>query len=414
MSRIYEIVNNTFTIENIELQKLFRQALRLHRVTYWQDGNDFHVADRFKAEKLMRSTMHNFLPNPRPHNIELWKDGYSDGYAERQPAILQKRNRVYMEGYLAGEQDAQLVQRTRQQNRIITGNPDRRWSISDWIRAFENGQVEYDDLPMQVINALDDNGMKQGMEIHDNPDRYKVIFLNEGENDDSDDGGDDRLLVSYLTPVAAYINGQYYVTNVRYSQSTQRHISKFVRHNTVESKPQSFFNNLYNSEHLPQSYHKFMGKLPLKTYNNPPDINEMGDYLALKSLGATPSPKTQKSLVDFVLGGASVKSNPTISNEHVVNAFFNGKSSRNANNLTSVQMTLRNKQKITALISGGEFKIVIAIRAEKDGQVVYYLNELSPNVVHKKALVNALESTNADSIKTITNVEMTNLLQGSK
>jgi hypothetical protein len=40
--------------------------------------------------------------------------------------------------------------------------------------------------------------------------------------------GNAVILFSYETPVAARIGGQYYVTSKRYSNTTSRHISKWV------------------------------------------------------------------------------------------------------------------------------------------------------------------------------------------
>lgn len=51
-----------------------------------------------------------------------------------------------------------------------------------------------------------------------------------------------QVLFSYQTPVAAWINGQYYKTNKKWSNTTTKHINMWV-HLAVE-KDQDFFDNL--------------------------------------------------------------------------------------------------------------------------------------------------------------------------
>ena len=51
-----------------------------------------------------------------------------------------------------------------------------------------------------------------------------------------------QVLFSYETPVAAWINGQYYKTEKKWSNTTTRHINKWA-HLPV-SKSQEFFDNL--------------------------------------------------------------------------------------------------------------------------------------------------------------------------
>ncbi len=48
---------------------------------------------------------------------------------------------------------------------------------------------------------------------------------------------------SYDTPVAAYINRKYYQTSKYHSQTTSRHINRFLHGDTVNAtqKPQFFF-----------------------------------------------------------------------------------------------------------------------------------------------------------------------------
>lgn len=50
------------------------------------------------------------------------------------------------------------------------------------------------------------------------------------------------VLFSYETPVAAWINGQYYKTEQKWSRTTSKHINAWA-HLPV-TKPQSFFNEL--------------------------------------------------------------------------------------------------------------------------------------------------------------------------
>ena len=50
------------------------------------------------------------------------------------------------------------------------------------------------------------------------------------------------ILFSYETPVAAWIDGQYYKTEQKWSRTTSKHINAWA-HLPV-SKPQEFFNEL--------------------------------------------------------------------------------------------------------------------------------------------------------------------------
>lgn len=54
----------------------------------------------------------------------------------------------------------------------------------------------------------------------------------------------DKVLVSYSTPVAACIDGNFYKTNKFYSVTTSRHINKFLHGCEAEVKEQSFFDDL--------------------------------------------------------------------------------------------------------------------------------------------------------------------------
>lgn len=55
-----------------------------------------------------------------------------------------------------------------------------------------------------------------------------------------------QVLVSYETPVAAKINGEYYRTEQRHSVTTTKHINKWAHCAVV--KPQSFFDSLLKGE----------------------------------------------------------------------------------------------------------------------------------------------------------------------
>ena len=52
------------------------------------------------------------------------------------------------------------------------------------------------------------------------------------------------VLFSYNTPVAARIDGTYYVTEQKYSRTTSKHINAWVGLAQTTVKPQSFFDNL--------------------------------------------------------------------------------------------------------------------------------------------------------------------------
>jgi hypothetical protein len=55
-----------------------------------------------------------------------------------------------------------------------------------------------------------------------------------------------QVLISYETPVAAWIDGQFYKTDVKYSATTTKHINKWCH--CAVTKPQSFFNNLLRGD----------------------------------------------------------------------------------------------------------------------------------------------------------------------
>lgn len=57
-----------------------------------------------------------------------------------------------------------------------------------------------------------------------------------------------KVLFSYKTPVACWINGQFYKTNKKWSVTTSKHINKWT-HLALE-KEQSFFDDLVSRFNL--------------------------------------------------------------------------------------------------------------------------------------------------------------------
>jgi hypothetical protein len=55
---------------------------------------------------------------------------------------------------------------------------------------------------------------------------------------------DDQILISYDTPVAAYIEGVYYRTAKKWSKTTSRHLSFWLGDVEADEKDQSFFDDL--------------------------------------------------------------------------------------------------------------------------------------------------------------------------
>lgn len=53
-----------------------------------------------------------------------------------------------------------------------------------------------------------------------------------------------RILFSYKTPVACYIDGKYYRTAHKWSVTTSKHINKWLAGATAETQPQEYFNNI--------------------------------------------------------------------------------------------------------------------------------------------------------------------------
>jgi hypothetical protein len=55
------------------------------------------------------------------------------------------------------------------------------------------------------------------------------------------------VLFSYSTPVACKSLGNYYKTETKWSQTTTRHINKWLDGVKAETKPQEFFDNVIGS-----------------------------------------------------------------------------------------------------------------------------------------------------------------------
>jgi len=55
-------------------------------------------------------------------------------------------------------------------------------------------------------------------------------------------GDGTQVLFSYQTPVACWINGEYFKTSKKWSNTTSRHINSWVH--LATEKPQEFFDNL--------------------------------------------------------------------------------------------------------------------------------------------------------------------------
>lgn len=60
------------------------------------------------------------------------------------------------------------------------------------------------------------------------------------------DGGNVRVLFSYATPVAAWVNGEgFYRTSTKHSVTTSRHINAWLAGAKAEEREQSWFDDLY-------------------------------------------------------------------------------------------------------------------------------------------------------------------------
>ena len=51
-----------------------------------------------------------------------------------------------------------------------------------------------------------------------------------------------QVLFSYATPVAAWVNGEFFKTSKKWSNTTTRHINSWVH--LATEKPQEYFDNL--------------------------------------------------------------------------------------------------------------------------------------------------------------------------
>lgn len=51
-----------------------------------------------------------------------------------------------------------------------------------------------------------------------------------------------QVLFSYSTPVACWVNGQFFKTSTKWSNTTTRHINSWVH--LATEKPQEYFDNL--------------------------------------------------------------------------------------------------------------------------------------------------------------------------
>lgn len=71
-----------------------------------------------------------------------------------------------------------------------------------------------------------------------------MLVRNIGSNQTEVETRKGRILVSYSTPVAAWINGKAYRTAKKWSVTTSRHINAWLNGAKAEEKPQSFFDNL--------------------------------------------------------------------------------------------------------------------------------------------------------------------------
>jgi len=59
------------------------------------------------------------------------------------------------------------------------------------------------------------------------------------------------VFVSYETPVAAFIEGQgYFRTETKWSQTTTRHINKWLGSVDATEKPQEFFDGLLTAKEI--------------------------------------------------------------------------------------------------------------------------------------------------------------------
>jgi hypothetical protein len=52
------------------------------------------------------------------------------------------------------------------------------------------------------------------------------------------------IFISYETPVAAWIDGQFFKTDKKWSTTTSKHIDAWIDGKKAETKEQNFFDNL--------------------------------------------------------------------------------------------------------------------------------------------------------------------------
>ena len=52
------------------------------------------------------------------------------------------------------------------------------------------------------------------------------------------------VFFSYRTPVAAWVDGKFYRTEYKWSQTTTHHINQWLGEASAVERPQSFFDNL--------------------------------------------------------------------------------------------------------------------------------------------------------------------------
>ena len=62
--------------------------------------------------------------------------------------------------------------------------------------------------------------------------------------DNHDTGTCLRVLFSYKTPVAAFVNNRLVKTSKKWSATTSRHINAWIDGREVEEEPQEFFDNI--------------------------------------------------------------------------------------------------------------------------------------------------------------------------
>jgi hypothetical protein len=55
---------------------------------------------------------------------------------------------------------------------------------------------------------------------------------------------DKIIFISYETPVAACIDGQFFVTEKKWSTTTSKHINTWINGRNAEIRPQAIFDNL--------------------------------------------------------------------------------------------------------------------------------------------------------------------------